>query len=161
MALKLKTETVGLGNLLGAGGRESHKTARRRASPASMRCDAASASSSSWLSARHAPRAPSFGSLKPRPFLCRCCCFFARRKPASSCCTKGPADSSSSSLSRRSYSRRWYDPLRRRRLQEAAPDIARHWVVADQPLASQGEVMEIKNLEKPCIALKKNCFSNM
>ncbi|KAI4350886.1 hypothetical protein L6164_005293 [Bauhinia variegata] len=50
----------------------------------------------------------------------------------------GPADSSSSSsssLSTGSFSRRWYNPLKQRKF-DRAPEIERHWVEADQPVAS-------------------------
>ncbi|KAF3437884.1 hypothetical protein FNV43_RR20640 [Rhamnella rubrinervis] len=106
-----------------------------------MRCNASS--SSSWLCGRYAPVEMKSPELKPRP---RPFFFsFFTSKPVISCCTKGPTptDSSSSSLSTRSYSRRWYNPLRRSQLDED-PDIARHWIdAADQPLASQG--LSVKN----------------
>ncbi|XP_059455650.1 carbon catabolite repressor protein 4 homolog 3 isoform X1 [Corylus avellana] len=88
---------------------------------------------SSWLRAR-APMATSItssGTPKRGPF------FLSSFKLTISCCTSGPTDSppSSSSLSSRSYSRRWYNALRRRPL-DHDPEIVRHWVEADQPLAS-------------------------
>ncbi|XP_015883045.3 carbon catabolite repressor protein 4 homolog 3 isoform X1 [Ziziphus jujuba] len=95
-----------------------------------MRCEACSSSS---LCARYGPvstTAPSRSSLKSRPSFF----YFFNCKPSISCSTNRPTDSSSSSssLSTSSYSRRWYNPLRRRQLDEA-PDIERHWVEADQP----------------------------
>lgn len=63
--------------------------------------------------------------------------FFFKLKP--SCCTNninGPTESSaSSSLS----SRAWYNPLRRtHRSLDQDPDIVRHWIQPDHPLASPG-----------------------
>ena len=63
--------------------------------------------------------------------------FFFKLKP--SCCTNninGPKESSaSSSLS----SRAWYNPLRRtHRSLDQDPDIVRHWIQPDHPLASPG-----------------------
>ena len=63
--------------------------------------------------------------------------FFFKLKP--SCCTNninGPTESSaSSSLS----SRAWYNPLRRtHRSLDQNPDIVRHWIQPDTPLASPG-----------------------
>lgn len=90
---------------------------------------------SSWLRARPpvATTITSSGSPKRDPF------FFSSFKLTISCCTSGPADSppSSSSLSSRSYSRPWYNPLRHRPLVHD-PEIVRHWVEADQPLAPSG-----------------------
>ncbi|KAK0588231.1 hypothetical protein LWI29_036266 [Acer saccharum] len=58
-----------------------------------------------------------------------------------SCCSSTPthsSSSSSSSPSARSYSRRWYNPLRRRPFDEASTEILRHWINTDfHPLASQ------------------------
>lgn len=100
----------------------------------------------SWLRAR-APVATtitSSGSPKREPF-----CFSSSFKLTISCCTSGPTDSppSSPSLSSRSNSRRWYNPLRRRPL-DHDPEIVRHWVEADQPLASPGTyIIDIHFLE--------------
>lgn len=66
--------------------------------------------------------------------------FFFKLQP--SCCTanniNGPIQSSaSSSLSCRA----WYNPLRRTQRsldQDPDPDIVRHWIQPDQPLASPG-----------------------
>uniref|UniRef100_A0A2N9HKA7 Endonuclease/exonuclease/phosphatase domain-containing protein n=1 Tax=Fagus sylvatica TaxID=28930 RepID=A0A2N9HKA7_FAGSY len=81
----------------------------------------------SWpeVSSRVFPRAPLVTTTKRHPFF-----FF---NPIS-CCTFGPTYSSSLS-SRRSYTRRWYNPLRHTPLDQD-PDILRHWIQADQPLAS-------------------------
>ncbi|KAJ7969651.1 carbon catabolite repressor protein 4-like 3 [Quillaja saponaria] len=62
--------------------------------------------------------------------------FFARCRPTVFVCgSDSPSGSSSSSLSRRSYSRQWYNPLRRRNFVQD-PEIVRHWVESEQPVAS-------------------------
>ncbi|XP_057952569.1 carbon catabolite repressor protein 4 homolog 3-like isoform X4 [Malania oleifera] len=56
-------------------------------------------------------------------------------KPILVCCIDGPADFSASSSSARSYSRRWYNPLRRRRPLDQSLEIVRHWVESGLPLS--------------------------
>ncbi|KAL5818012.1 hypothetical protein ACOSQ3_026390 [Xanthoceras sorbifolium] len=99
-----------------------------------MKLDAAS-SSSSWLRRTpavsttiftHASAVRPLSSFKPTNII--------------SCCSSSstPTHSSSSSSSTRSYSGRWYNPLRRKPFDDASPDILRHWIDADpHPLASQ------------------------
>ncbi|KAL5544721.1 hypothetical protein UlMin_008505 [Ulmus minor] len=97
-----------------------------------MRCDA----SSSWF---QAPIAGAGAGSTPRSSCSgkRLPLFFFLRKPAISCCSNGSIDSSPiSSLSTLSYTRRWYNPLRRRQL-DHAPEIFRHWVEADENLGSE------------------------
>ncbi|KAK2647824.1 hypothetical protein Ddye_015313 [Dipteronia dyeriana] len=94
------------------------------------------ASSSSWLRLNPAVSAttPSHASALRRLSSSSC-------KPTNivSCCSSTPTYSSSSpSPSAHSYSRRWFNPLRRRPFDEASPEILRHWINADfHPLASQ------------------------
>ncbi|XP_028793872.1 carbon catabolite repressor protein 4 homolog 3 [Neltuma alba] len=87
---------------------------------------------SSWLSVR-SPTATSV-SLKRHSSLFSVSCKKVTVFPS---CSSGSTDSSSSSSpSTRSYTRRWYNPLRRRNF-EPAPEIERHWVEADhEALAS-------------------------
>ncbi|KAL5815617.1 hypothetical protein ACOSQ4_026258 [Xanthoceras sorbifolium] len=99
-----------------------------------MKLDTAS-SSSSWLRRTpavsttiftHASAVRPLSSFKPTNII-SCCSF-----------SSTPTHSSSSSSSTRSYSRRWYNPLRRKQFDDASPDILRHWIDADpHPLASQ------------------------
>ncbi|XAR69960.1 Poly(A)-specific ribonuclease [Bertholletia excelsa] len=57
-------------------------------------------------------------------------------RPAISSCINGRTDSTSSSSSTpASYTRRWLNPLRRRRFHRPMPEIIRHWVEADPPQA--------------------------
>lgn len=77
-------------------------------------------------------------------YMCRHFIFFSSSsKPANtiSSCSTGPSNSTSSSPSTRSYSRRWYNPLRHKPFDEASPEILRHWIDADpHPIASQGNL---------------------
>ncbi|XP_021680235.2 carbon catabolite repressor protein 4 homolog 3 isoform X2 [Hevea brasiliensis] len=99
-----------------------------------------SCASSSWLS----PRATVFSlgsSPKREPFSL----FFFSCKSTNNtftCCATSPTDDSSfspssSSLLSASYTRRWYNPLRRKPYDHPSPEILRHWVEADQSQASQ------------------------
>lgn len=93
----------------------------------------ASRDCSSWLSVR-SPTAASV-SLKRHSFLFFVSCKKVAVFPS---CSSGSTDSSSSSpsTSTRSYTRRWYNPLRQRNF-DPDPEIERHWVEADhQPLVS-------------------------
>ncbi|GAY58090.1 hypothetical protein CUMW_184400 [Citrus unshiu] len=103
-----------------------------------MRSEATS--SSSWLGRipPTATSAPSGGSGKCRHFIffSSSCC---KTTNTISCGSNGPTThSSSSSPSTRSYSRRWYNPLRRKPFDEPSPDVLRHWIDADpNPISSQ------------------------
>ncbi|KAI6675540.1 hypothetical protein NL676_003446 [Syzygium grande] len=89
----------------------------------------------SWLCARSplsTRLSPAHLSTRPasRSFSC---------KSAALCCS-GDSTRPSSSPSARSYGRRWYNPLRRRRVppeDRPSPEIVRRWIGADQPLAAQ------------------------
>ncbi|KAK9198906.1 hypothetical protein WN944_014092 [Citrus x changshan-huyou] len=102
-----------------------------------MRSEATS--SSSWLGRipPTATSAPSGGSDKFRHFIffSSSCC---KTTNTISCGSNGPTThSSSSSPSTRSYSRRWYNPLRRKPFDEPSPDVLRHWIDADpNPISS-------------------------
>ncbi|XP_021292153.1 carbon catabolite repressor protein 4 homolog 3 isoform X2 [Herrania umbratica] len=102
-----------------------------------MGCDACS-----WLRPR-VPitlATPTLGQPLPKPiFSSSSFPSSFKRATAISCSMAGPTNSSSSSSSTRSYSRRWYNPIRRQppSSYDTSSEILRHWVEVQQPLASQ------------------------
>lgn len=59
--------------------------------------------------------------------------------------TSGPSDSNLKSSSNRSYRRRWYNPLPRRRHSDQMPTsrIARDWIDSDTPPVSEGSMIMV------------------
>ncbi|XP_021905661.1 carbon catabolite repressor protein 4 homolog 3 isoform X2 [Carica papaya] len=63
--------------------------------------------------------------------------FCKHTKSTSISCSVSEPSNSPASSSTRSYSRRWYNPLRNRPSDSPTPYIVRHWIDSDCPLASQ------------------------
>ncbi|KAI3440527.1 Endo/exonuclease/phosphatase domain-containing protein [Psidium guajava] len=90
----------------------------------------------SWLCAR----SPLSTRLSPSHLTVKPASSFSCKSSPLCCSGDSTMLSSSSSPSTRSYSRRWYNPLRRRPPEDQPSlEIVRRWIEADQPLASQAK----------------------